>query len=181
MTELVELVERARHGEPDSFGALIEVRQEQMTRVATAILGDPNDAADALQEALAAIWRGLPSLRDPGRYAAWSDRVLINACRLVLRRRGRRRIREVAVDVADLDGRNGQEPGLDDALAARLAVERAFERLTVDERAVLVLHHLEGRGLEQIGQVLGIPTGTVKSRLHHARQALDRGLARERR
>jgi DNA-directed RNA polymerase specialized sigma24 family protein len=72
VTEVVELVERAQRGDADAFGALIEVHQEAMKRVATAILGDANDAADALQEALAQIWRGLPGLRDARRYRALS-------------------------------------------------------------------------------------------------------------
>ena len=129
-----ELIERARLGDPDAFAALIETREESMTRVATAILGNPADAADALQEALAAIWRGLPGLRDPELFGAWSDRVLVNACRLVLKRRGRRHVREVAVANLDL-GRNGHEPALDEQLMNRLALERALDRLTVDERA----------------------------------------------
>ena len=179
MSDLVQLVERARRGDAEAFGALIEARQEGMTRVAMAILGDPTDAADALQEALTSIWRGLPGLKEPDRYAAWSDRVLVNACRLVLRRRARRRVREVAADDADLDRDGRRDPPFDEAVTARLGIERALDRLSVDERAVLVLHHLEGRGLDQIGYVLGIPTGTVRSRLHHARRALERAMARE--
>jgi len=173
-----ELIERARLGDPDAFAALIEAREESMTRVATAILGNPADAADALQEALAAIWRGLPGLREPTLFGAWSDRVLVNACRLVLKRRGRRHVREVAVANLDL-GRNGHEPPLDEQLMNRLALERALDRLTVDERAILVLHHLEGRGIREIGEVLDIPDGTVKSRLHHARSSLERAMVRE--
>ena len=85
MTDL--LVERARRGDPDAFVALIEERQVAMARVATAILGNEADVADALQETLVAMWRELPRLRSVERFPAWADTILVNACRLVLRRR----------------------------------------------------------------------------------------------
>ena len=82
-----QLVERARRGDADAFVALIEERQESMTRIATAILGQRADADDAIQDALVALWRELPRLRDIARFSAWADRILVNSCRLVLRRR----------------------------------------------------------------------------------------------
>lgn len=178
MTRLVEL---ARAGDAEAFAALIEARQEAMVRVAMAILGNPADASDALQDALTAMWRGLPGLREPDRFEAWADRVLVNSCRLALRRRGRRSVREVALDRPDPSQRNGHEPALDERLAARLVVERALDRLTVDQRAILVLRHLEDRAIAEIAEILRIPPGTVKSRLHHARGALERAIALERR
>jgi DNA-directed RNA polymerase specialized sigma24 family protein len=151
------LVDRARAGDVDAFATLVGGRQEAMTRLAYAIVGNRPDADDALQEALVAIWRGLPGLRDGDRFDAWADRILVNSCRLVLRRRGRRTIREVQ----PIDG-------LDGAVAAR----------THDEDGVL--HHLEDRTAAEIATVLEIPAGTVKSRLFTARRALEQALDRER-
>lgn len=94
MTE--RLVEQARRGDPAAFVALIEARQAAMTRVAMAILGSRPDAEDALQDALTALLRQLPRLRDTNRFEAWADRILVNACLLVLRRRRRRGVREIA-------------------------------------------------------------------------------------
>ncbi len=74
----VELVHRAIDGDVDAFDALVAGRIEQMVRLAMAILGNEADARDATQDALAAIWRELPSLRQPERFAAWADRILIN-------------------------------------------------------------------------------------------------------
>jgi RNA polymerase sigma-70 factor (ECF subfamily) len=178
-----ELIERARAGDPDAFAVLIETRLERMYRLAMAILGHDADARDAVQDAMAATWRDLPSLRDPERFGAWSDRILVNACRLTLRRRARGRVREVALhpggDLADPPGLPAVAPP-DEVTAAQDELERAFEQLSIDERALLVLHHLDELPLAAIAERLGIPVGTAKSRLHHARRALERALDRGR-
>ena len=149
-----------------------------MTRTAMAILGQEADARDAMQEALTVIWRQLPALRDPARFEAWSTRILVNACRKVARGRGRARVRETRIDPL-LEG--GFEPAVagafDEAVVRRRSLERAFDRLDVDARTLLVLHHLEERPLPALADVLGIPVGTVKSRLH-ARRDLERWSAR---
>ena len=165
------LVERARRGDADAFVALVEERQLAMTRLAGAILGNEADAADALQEALVSMWRELPRLRDTARFDAWSDRILVNACRLVLRRRARARVRQVPLE----DGHESTDLG-SAAVDEQDAFNRAFERLSADARVVLVLHHLENRPVAEIAAALGIPTGTVKSRLFAARRDLERAI-----
>lgn len=179
-----ELVERARGGDATAFARLIETRVERMYRLAVAILGHDADARDAAQEAMAAIWRELPALRDPARFDAWSDRILVNACRPILRRRARARVREVALDLTfTTDEPAGLAPVAppDEAAADQDELERAFERLSVDERALLVLHHLEARPVAEIADRLGIPVGTAKSRIHHARKSLQWMVERGRR
>jgi RNA polymerase sigma-70 factor (ECF subfamily) len=165
------LVERARRGDADAFVALIEERQVAMARVATAILGNEADAADALQETLVSLWRELPRLRSVERFPAWADAILVNACRLVLRRRARTRVRQVPLDGGLTDEvRLPVRRGPEAEVADRDAFDRAFEALSIDARAVLVLHHLEGRSIAAIAVALGIPSGTVKSRLFAARR-----------
>ena len=171
------LIRRAQDGDVDAFTALIAGRIDQMTRTATAILGHEADARDAVADALASVWRNLPQLRDPLAFEAWSTRILVHACRRSLRRRGRERVREVAIDGREASGTAGPA----DAVAGRIALERAFDRLDADARAILVLHHLEGRPLAEIAAALGVPVGTAKSRLHAARGALERALERENR
>jgi RNA polymerase sigma-70 factor (ECF subfamily) len=175
------LIERARRGEPDAFVALIEERQVAMTRVATAILGDPADVADALQETLVSLWRELPRLRSVDKFPAWADTVLINACRLVLRRRGRVRVRQVSLPdvefVAGLRLPPHESPEIE--IVERDTFGRAFDTLSVDSRAVLVLHHLEGQSVARIAAALQVPVGTVKSRLYTARRDLERALTEE--
>jgi RNA polymerase sigma-70 factor (ECF subfamily) len=176
------LVERARRGDPDAFVALIEERQVAMTRVATAILGNEADVADALQETLMAMWRELPRLRSIERFPPWADAILVNACRLVLRRRARARVRQVPLESGPEEHvRMPTRRGPEAEIADRDAFDRAFGTLTIDARAVLVLHHLEGQSIASMAEALRIPAGTVKSRLFAARRDLERALERERR
>ena len=178
------LIRRAQTGDVDAFTALVAGRFEPMQRTAMAILGHEADARDAVADALAAIWRELPRLRDPLAFDAWSTRILVHACRRRLRGRGRMRVREVAIGAVDASGTGtggaGSSAGPAEGVADRMALERAFDRLDADARTILVLHHLDGRGLTEVASILGIPVGTAKSRLFAARRALERALERER-
>lgn len=163
------LVDRARSGDLDAFESIVRARMDAVYRLTAAILGDEDDARDAAQETFVAAWRGLPKLRDPERFDAWLQRVAVNASRMTLRARGRRRVREIpSSQVVALANHADHGPEAD---AARLDV--ALRRIDVDQRAILVLHHLEGRPLTEIAEILGIPVGTAKSRLFHARRALE--------
>jgi RNA polymerase sigma-70 factor (ECF subfamily) len=142
-----------------------------------AIVGDEADARDATQETFIAAWRRIRELRDPDRFDAWLQRIAVNSARMTLRARGRRRVREIpAGDVSALavaSDRGAPESSDTDALGA------ALDRITTDQRTILVLHHLEGHGVAELAEILGIPVGTVKSRLHTARRALQDALASE--
>lgn len=171
-----ELVVRASSGDVEAFAMLIEERQDRMTRLALAILGSPSDADDALQDWLVSVWRNLPSLRAAQRFDAWSDRILVNACRRILRSRGRDRLRIAPLPSEDEASLTGHERGHEDVGVDRDALERAFETLSADDRAAIILHHLEGRPLGEIADRLDVPVGTLKARLHRARFALRRAL-----
>ena len=174
------LVARARAGDRDAFARLVEARAERVLRTARAILGNETEAHDAAQDALVSAWVNLPRLRDLDRFDAWILRILRNECHLALRRR--RWSRVVDLTQAELAGRPEVRSGTDPA-AQRLdaaAVQSAFRRLTVDERTILLLHHLHGLSLEEVSRQLRIPIGTAKSRLFAARGALSRALEAER-
>lgn len=168
----LDLVRRARAGERAAFDALLGERLDRTYRIARAVLGNDHDASDATQEAWITAWRRMGTLREAERFDAWLDRITINACRLIVRRRGP--IREVPIDPS-IDPAT-PAPGPDN-LAERDRVERAFARLEPAARAILVLHHLEHQTVPSIADTLGIPEGTVKSRLHAARAVLGRALA----
>jgi RNA polymerase sigma-70 factor, ECF subfamily len=157
-----ELLLRARAGDVEAFESIALAKGESLFRTALAILGNEADARDAVQETLVRSWQSMASLRDPDRFDAWIGRSLINQCRDVLRRRGRVR------DVALTDGR-AHSPSLDGESAE---LRDAFARLSVDQRSLLVLHHLHGYGVREIGAWLSVPAGTVKWRLSRARHAL---------
>jgi RNA polymerase sigma-70 factor, ECF subfamily len=174
------LVERARSGDRDAFDLLVRSRIDAVYRTSLAILGNEADAADATQETFVSACCHLDALRDPDLFDAWLGRINLNACRTQLRHRGRARLREIRL----LDPEDEREPAsteraIDERTADADAFDRAFARLSVDDRAVLVLHHLQERQVAEMAAVLGTPTGTIKSRLHRARAALESALARE--
>jgi RNA polymerase sigma-70 factor, ECF subfamily len=170
------LVERARRGDVVAFETLIDARVDVLYRSAWAILGNEPDARDATQDACLSAWRNLPRLREIDRFDAWLGRVLVNTCRSLLRRRVQ--VREIPM-ARDVDA--AHPIALDRAVEDADTLARAFDRLSADERAVLVLHHLRHLSVAAIATTLDIPVGTVKWRLHAARQSLDYALERERR
>ncbi len=178
----VSLVRLAQHGDEDAFDALARTRIDRKYRLAFAILRSEWDARDAVQEAFVSAWRRLPGLRDPAHFDAWLDRIVVNACRMALRHR-RVLVREIVVgDAATISSALGdgtQQPGPADDLALADVVQRAMQRLNADQRSILVLHHVEDRPVDEIAVVLGIPGGTVKWRLHAARDALRQALEEE--
>jgi RNA polymerase sigma-70 factor, ECF subfamily len=169
------VVERARSGDRAAFEAIVEHRLDATLRIALAILGTESDARDAVQDAFLKAWRELPRLREVDRFDAWFSRIVVNTCRSALRGRGRRTVREITLE-ASLSTMPSSSPGLEVQVSEIDALERAFERLGIAERTVLTLHYLEHRPLAEIGVALGVPQGTVKSRLYAARQAFARAL-----
>ena len=166
-----ELLDRARAGDMEAFDEIVLAKGEPLFRTAFAILGSEADARDAVQETLVSAWRKLPELRQLDRFDAWIGRSLINECRDALRRRGR--VREIGIEAADFT----DSP--DRPSQASSELRSAFARLSADQRSILVLHHLHGYGVAEIGAWLGIPSGTVKWRLSRARRALRAALERE--
>ncbi len=179
--ESTAIVARARHQDRAAFTALVSPRLKRWLRIASAILGNETDALDALQGTLVAIWSTLPGLRDASRFDGWSTRILVNESRRVLRRRVRTRVHEISLNssLGSAQATGHSEPDDVANVDNRAALEGAFERLDVDARALLVLHHIEDLSVVAIAETLGIPEGTVKSRLFTARGALARALAEE--
>ena len=168
----------ARAGDPAAFEAIVATRIAGAFRLAAAILGRDADPADAVQNALVAAWRELPKLRELDRFDAWFHRILVNECRMQVRRTSRSR------EVFAGDAVNSSWDQLDDLAQAttldRIEVldllEGAFQALDPDDRAMVVMHHLQDRPLAEIAEAMHMPVGTVKWRLHEARQALQRAL-----
>lgn len=162
-----DLVLAARGGDREAYVQLIRSRIDRLFVVAQRILRDADRAEDALQDALVVAWRDLRGLRDPDRFDAWLQRLLINIC-IAEARRERRRVANLRV--LPLDGPVAPDELL--SIADRDQLERGFRRLSIDQRSVLVMHHYLGMGTPEIAETLGIPVGTVHSRLHYATSAL---------
>lgn len=167
-----ELVERAQGGDAEAFSVLASQAMDRLHGVAYGILRDTDAADDATQRALIDAWDHLRRLRDPDRFDAWTYRLVVNAAYKEIRsaRSQRERVRLIggsgSLEVADPSR----------AVVEREAIERAFRELSPDHRAVLVLHHVADLPLTDIAGILGVPVGTVGSRLHHAARRMRAAL-----
>jgi RNA polymerase sigma-70 factor, ECF subfamily len=159
-----ELLVRARAGDREAFEQIVLDKGDSLFRTALAIVGNEADARDATQETFINAWRGLAFQKDFDRFDAWMGRILINECRQLLRKR--KRTREVALT----DSPDSVDPPATASDTTDFDV--AFDRLTFDQRAMLVLHHLHGYGVDEMAAWLGMPAGTVKWQLSRARRAL---------
>jgi RNA polymerase sigma-70 factor (ECF subfamily) len=159
------LVEAAQTGDRDAYAQLARLISDRLYALALRIVRDPDGASDALQLALVRIWRDLPDLRDPDRFEAWSYRIAVRCCQEDRRRRRHTiRLTDLPVEPAAPDSQT--------AIATRDELERAFASLTHDQRAILVLLYYHDRSVDDIAEILEISPGTVKSRLHYARNAM---------
>ena len=165
-----DLIGRAQHGDEEAFASLAVAAGDRLHAVAHRILRDTDLAEDATQQALLTIWRDLPQLRDPARFDAWSYRLLVRACYAEARRT---RQWTPNLHILPTDVPAGEDLS---SIVDRDQLERGFRRLSIDHRAVVVLHHYLDLPLDQVADVLGIPVGTVRSRLHHAMRGLRAAL-----
>lgn len=166
-----DLVLRARSGDHDAFASLAGDAYGRLHRTALLILRREDLASDAVQEALTSAWLHIRAVREPDRFDAWLNRLLVRACYQELRRAKRGPIEIQAPDVAS--------PSVGDAsghLADRDELERGFRQLSVDHRAALVVHHYLGLSDGEAATVLNVPLGTFKSRLNRAHLALRAAL-----
>ncbi len=166
-----DLIGRAQRGDEEAFASLAVAAGDRLHAVAHRILRDTDLAEDATQQALLSIWRDLPQLRDPTRFDAWSYRLLVRAC-YAEGSRERRSASNVRLIPANS---TGVSEGLS-SVVDRDQLERGFRRLSIDHRAVVVLHHYLDLPLDEVADVLGVPAGTVRSRLHHAMRGLRAAL-----
>lgn len=165
-----ELVRQARRGDRDAYDILLTDVVDHLYRIARLILRDFDSAEDAVQEALVRCWRDLPSLRDPDRFDAWLNRILMRAITDEARKRRGfvMNVIQLQIEPAEADSSG--------ALADRDEIARVFDRLSIEHRTILVLHHYLGMTTDQAARTIGIPHGTAKSRLHYATEALRAAL-----
>jgi RNA polymerase sigma-70 factor (ECF subfamily) len=171
-----EVVERARQGDLDAFSELARAALTRLYALATLILRDTGRAEDAVQEALVLAWQDIHALRDAGAWDAWLHRLTVRAC-VKLARKERRRI---SVEVRQaFDPERIGAPDLATAIVERDRLEREVGRLPLDQRAVLVVHYYLDQPLSSVAEILDIPIGTAKSRLHHGLTTLRQSMGDE--
>lgn len=169
-----ELVVSAQRGNSEAFAELVRAHQRRAYAVARAIVLDHHDAEDAVQDGFLHAYRALARFRPGEPFGAWLHRIVANAA-LDLQRRRKVRSASVLPETVALPFR---DPAESDELRRRLGA--ALERLSARQRSVIVLHDVEGFRHAEIGEMLGIPEGTARSDLHHARAALRRMLSNTR-
>ena len=166
-----DLVVRAQHGDQRAFEALATADHPRLYRVAYGILRDRQSAEDAIQQALLDIWRDIRRLRDPAKYEGWSYRLLVHACG-----REARRTPEWVSDEAISPDQQPRSVDEFSTILDRDELERGFQRLSIEHRAVIVLRYLLDLPPERIAEMLGIPRRTVYSRLKRAMPAMRAAL-----
>ena len=162
-----DLVELAQRGDREAFAILARTHADRLMAIAHRILRDVGQAEDAVQQTLVIAWRQLPGLRDPDRFDAWLQRLLVNASYAEARRS---RAWKANVRLLPVDGPAGADDSV--SIDDRDRIERGFRRLPPDQRAILVFTHYLTMTPTEIAERLGIPVGTVRSRLHYAHRAM---------
>jgi RNA polymerase sigma-70 factor, ECF subfamily len=165
------LIEAARSGDEEAFASIARGSADRLFAVAHRILRDVGRAEDAVQQTLVTAWRQLPELREVDRFEAWIYRILVHACYAEAKR-----ARRWSANVRMLSVDGPATPDTTLSVATRDALDRGFRRLPSDQCAVFVLHHYLDLPLGEIADTLGIPLGTVKSRLHYATASLRAAL-----
>ncbi|NUP99848.1 MAG: sigma-70 family RNA polymerase sigma factor [Armatimonadetes bacterium] len=171
--DIRDLVERARRGDRTAFEQLYDRFEQSIFRLCYHLLGNEDEAADATQETFMQVYGNLPRLRHAAAFSAYLRGAAANQCRY--RRRKQRWLPWSSVDDDAMEPADDAPPqaGLErDELQSQ--VRRALLKLSPQHREVVVMHHLEGLPLADIGRALGLPVGTVKSRLGRGREHLER-------
>ena len=169
-----ELVERAQSGDHDAFSVLVRASFPRVYRVANLILRDPDRAQDAAQDAFVLAWRHIRALRDADAWDAWLNRLTVRAC-YQSARRGRKRDQVELHVMPDLEPVGAIDPAV--SVAERDQLARELGHLPIDQRAVMALHFYLDLPLTEVAEILDIPVGTAKSRLHRGLETLRTAMA----
>ena len=174
MNEIL-LISRARGGDREAFGALVEQYRDNVYRLAYRMCGNAYDADEAAQEAFVAAWRALPNFRGDAKFSKWLYRLTTNAAIDVMRREKRHQTvgDGEMVDLAD-DADSPQETV--ERTEQQEAMQKALATLSEEYREVLLLRYMEELDYAEIAEVLQLPSGTVKSRINRAKAALKTAL-----
>jgi RNA polymerase sigma-70 factor (ECF subfamily) len=176
ITDFFDLDDRAliaahTNGNPDAFGELVRRHQDRLWAIAMRTLGDPQEASDAVQEALISAFRSASKYRGDAAVTTWLHRIVVNACIDRMRRNKSRPTRSNALDLTDHPAFTDQHDRIDDQLIS-LDVRAALEQLPPEQRAAVVAVDVLGYSIEDAAELLGIPAGTVKSRCFRGRGRL---------
>jgi len=169
----IDLIQRYLAGDVEAFNELMDAHEDRVFAICYRMLQDREAALDATQDTFLTVFRKADRYRAQAAFSTWLYRVAVNTCYDHLRRRKRKRAEPLP------DSHDPPDPGagdLYDAVEVRPDIEAALADLSPEFRAAVVLVDLQGMSLEQAGDTLDVPTGTVKSRLFRARRQLSQSL-----
>ena len=161
------VVQRVLDGDIELFRLLVERYREQFGKYAVALVGDPDAAADAMQEAFIRAYRSLESCRDPDRFGAWFHRILTNQCHDARPKRPN----PGSIDQLDPPGRDHADREVEQHELGR-AIGAALDRLTAEQKEAFVMKHVDGRSYEEMAELTGVGIDALKMRVHRARDSL---------
>ncbi|MBE6919724.1 MAG: RNA polymerase sigma factor [Ruminococcaceae bacterium] len=178
MMDELRAIAQAKKGGADAFACLVETYETSVYRLALRMCGNAHDAEEVAQEAFVAAWKGLPSFRGESKFSSWLYQLTTNAAIDFLRREKRHR---AAVPIED-----EPEPATPDtpqqaveADEVRRALQQALDALTPEHRQIFLLRQMRQLSYEEIGRLLGLEAGTVKSRLSRAKKQLRENLTQK--
>ncbi|MEW6059597.1 MAG: sigma-70 family RNA polymerase sigma factor [Actinomycetota bacterium] len=168
-----DLVRRSANGDRSAFGVLVERHERRVFNLALRMTGREEDARDATQEVFLAALRKLSTFRGEAAFTTWLHRVTVNACYDLLRKRQRAPLLD---RLPDHEPEPPTSPDPAELTDLSIDVQRALLHVPEDYRVVMILHDVRDLPYDEVAQVVGVPVGTVKSRLHRGRVALARAL-----
>ena len=171
MMDELRAIARAKRGDPEAFAFLVESYETSVYRLALRMCGNAHDAEDVAQEAFVAAWRGLPAFRGESKFSSWLYQLTTNAAIDFLRREKRHQGTTPIEDELDLAAPDMPQQAVEEA-EVRQTLQRALDSLTPEHRQIFLLRQMRQLSYEEIGRLLGLESGTVKSRLSRAKKQL---------
>ncbi|MDO4974555.1 MAG: sigma-70 family RNA polymerase sigma factor [Eubacteriales bacterium] len=184
--EELRLIRRVQAGETEAFEGLVRAHEKTVYNLALRMTGDAQDAEDMAQEAFLKAYRSLGDFRGESKFSVWLYRIVSNVCLDHLRRQSRRP--SVSLTAEDEEGEEQQWDVPDERLSperlleqklTREAVQKGLRELPEEQRQILLLREIKGLSYEEIGEILSLEPGTVKSRIFRARKRLCAFLLQE--
>src|SRR3954470_11996505 len=163
------IVARVLRGDVEAFRVLVERYRDRYSRYTFHMLGNREDAEEALQDAFTRAYRSLSRCEDPERFAAWLFRILVNRCRTMGARRGRRSRTFVVDEIALLEA-SEEHPA--EQTAWREEIDRALQRLRADQREAFLLKYVEDMGYDEMSRLTGVGVSALKMRVMRACERL---------
>ena len=171
MMDELRAIAQAKRGDPEAFEFLVRTYETSVYRLALRMCGNAHDAEEVAQEAFVAAWKGLPSFRGESKFSSWLYQLTTNAAIDFLRREKRHRAATPIEDEPEPVSPDTPQQALEES-EVRYALQQALDTLTPEHREIFLLRQMRQLSYEEIGRLLGLEPGTVKSRLSRAKKQL---------